>query len=60
MTINGLAARLSEERDVAEARVVKLPLNINPKLSLSGNTLENPEQGGTAEFKLLLVMRPGR
>jgi len=60
VTINGLAARLVEEPDVVEVRVVKLPLNVNPALSLSGNTLETPEQVGTAEFKLLLVMKPTR
>jgi hypothetical protein len=38
--------------------VVKLPLNVSPALSLSGNTLDNPDQGGTAEFKLLLVLKP--
>ena len=58
VTINGFAGRLAEEPEVSEVRVVKLPLNVNPALSLSGNTLENPEQGGTAEFKLLLVLKP--
>jgi hypothetical protein len=37
--------------------VVKLPLNVNPALSLSGNTLDNPEQRGTAEFTLLFVLK---
>jgi hypothetical protein len=58
VTINSFAGRLAEEPDVSEVRVVKLPLNVNPALSLSGNTLDNPEQGGTAEFKLLLVLKP--
>jgi hypothetical protein len=41
-------------------RVVKLPLNVNPALSLSGNTLDNPEQSSsTADFRLLLVFKPG-
>lgn len=57
-TINGLASRLGEEPDVAEVRVVKLPLNVNPALSLSGNTLDNPEQGTMADFKLLVVLKP--
>ncbi|MGH8633966.1 MAG: hypothetical protein ACRET7_07520, partial [Burkholderiales bacterium] len=60
VTINGFAGRLAEEPDVSEVRVVKLPLNVNPALSLSGNTLDNPEQGGTAEFKLLLVLKPSK
>jgi hypothetical protein len=60
VTINGFADRLAEDPEVSEVRVVKLPLNVNPALSLSGNTLENPEQGGTAEFKLLLVLKPAK
>jgi hypothetical protein len=59
-TINRFADRLREEPEVAEARVMKLPLNVNPALSLSGNTLDNPEQGVAAEFKLLLVLTPAR
>jgi hypothetical protein len=58
VSINGFAARLAKEPAVSEVQVVKLPLNVNPALSLSGNTLENPEQGGIADFKLLLVMKP--
>ena len=57
ITINNFASRIAEEPEVSEVRVVKLPLNVNPALSLSGNTLENPEQGGVAEFKLLLVLK---
>jgi hypothetical protein len=60
VTINGFADRLAEDPDVSEVKVVKLPLNVNPALSLSGNTLDNPEQGGTAEFKLLLVLKPAK
>ena len=56
--INGFADRLAREPAVAGVRVVKLPLNVNPALSLSGNTLDSPEQSGTAEFKLLLVLKP--
>ncbi len=57
-TINAFAARLAREPAVAEVRVVKLPLNVNPTLSLSGNTLDSPEQGGIADFRLLLVLKP--
>jgi hypothetical protein len=58
--INGFAGRLAAQPEVAEVQVVKLPLNVNPALSLSGNTLDNPEQSGsTADFKLLLVFKPG-
>ncbi len=60
VTINGFASRLAEQPGVAEVRVVKLPLNVNPTLSLSGNTVDNPEQSAnaTAEFKLLLILKP--
>jgi hypothetical protein len=58
-TINGFADRIAKDSSVAEVRVVKLPLNVNPTLQLSGNTLDNPErQTGTADFKLLVVFRP--
>jgi hypothetical protein len=61
VTINGIAARIAEESEVAEVQVVKLPLNVNPALSLSGNTADAAEQQtSTAEFKLLVVMKPNR
>ena len=59
VSINGFASRLSGEPDVAEVRIVKLPLDVDPSLSLAGNTLDNPEQAsGSANFKLLLVLKP--
>jgi hypothetical protein len=60
VSINALAGRLGALPAVAEVRVVKLPLNVNPSLSLSGNTLDNPEQtaNATAEFKLLVLLKP--
>lgn len=59
-TINAFAGRLGAQPEVAEVRVVKLPLNVNPALSLSGNTLDNPEQGSTtADFRLLLMFKAG-
>lgn len=58
-TINGFADRLSKNPLVEGVRVVKLPLNVNPTLQLSGNTLDNPQQQtGTAEFKMVIVFRP--
>jgi len=58
-TINKFADRIRDEPNVAEVRVIKLPLNVNPRLQLSGNTLDNPErQTGSAEFKVLIVLRP--
>ena len=60
-TINGLAARIAGEPEVTEVQVVKLPLNVNPALSLQGNTAEaNEQQAGTADFKLLIVMKVTR
>jgi hypothetical protein len=58
-TINALAARLARDPQVAEVRVVKLPLNVNPSLQISGNTLDSREEAGTADFRLLLIMKPG-
>ncbi len=57
-TINAFAGRLAKDPAVAEVRVTKLPLNVNPTLSLAGNTLDTPEQSGTADFKLLVVFKP--
>jgi hypothetical protein len=59
-TITGFAGRIGQEPDVAEVRVIKLPLNVNPSLSLSGSTIDNPEQSqnATADFKLLVVLKP--
>lgn len=58
--INGFAGRLAKAPEVAEVRVVKLPLNVSPSLTLSGNTLDNPEQTATAtaEFRLLVLFKP--
>lgn len=57
-TINAFARRLELDPMVAEVRIIKLPLNVNPTLSLSGNTLDSREQSGTADFKLLIVKKP--
>jgi hypothetical protein len=57
--INGFADRIAKDPLVADVRVVKLPLNVNPTLQLSGNTLDVPErQTGTADFELLVVFKP--
>lgn len=57
-TINAFADRLAHDPMIAKVHVIKLPLNVNPTLALSGNTLDSREQSGTADFKLLIVMRP--
>jgi hypothetical protein len=56
--INGFAARLAKEPAVAEVRALRLPLNLDPALPLAGNTADNPERGGSADFRLLLVFKP--
>ena len=60
VTINALATRLQALPEVAEVRIVKLPLNVNPSASLAGNTLDNPEQtaNATAEFRLMVLLKP--
>ena len=57
-TINAFAERLGRDPAVAEARVIKLPLNVDPALALSGNTLDSREQGAAAEFRVLVVLKP--
>jgi len=56
-SINNFAASLSKNAEVAEVKVVKMPLDINPTLSLSGNTTDSGEQTGRAEFKLVIVFK---
>ena len=57
-TINEFADRLGRDPAVQQVRVVRLPLNVNPTLALTGNTLDNREQAGTAEFRILIVLKP--
>lgn len=56
-SINNFAATLSKREEVAEVKIIKMPLDINPSLSLSGNTTENREQIGKAEFRLVIVFK---
>ena len=56
--INRFAETLSQLPFVAEIKVVKLPLNISPGLTLSGNTAESHAQTEIAEFRLILVLKP--
>lgn len=56
--INAFADRLGRDPAVAEARIVKLPLNIDPALALTGNTLDSRERPGAADFKVLVVLKP--
>lgn len=55
--IHGFADRLARDPAVAEARVVKLPLNIDPRLPLTGNTVDKGEYGEGADFRLLVTLK---
>jgi hypothetical protein len=57
-SIKSFADALAKRPEVAEVKVAKLPLDINPTLSLSGNTTENRDQIGKAEFKLVIILKP--
>ena len=56
-SIEGLAQRLREDVRVQSVAIARLPLNLNPGASLSGNTLERTEQGGGSTFRLLVQLR---
>ncbi len=57
-SINRVAQRLARDPSVADVKVLKLPLNVNPELALSGNTRDAADQSGAAEFKILLTLKP--
>ena len=57
-SINRFAESLARQPNVGEVKVAKLPLNISPGLTLSGNTLDSREQAGKAEFTITLQMKP--
>lgn len=57
--INRFAAHLRDESAVAEARVTKLPLNLDPKQSLSGNMQEQRGHPARAEFEVQIALKAG-
>ncbi len=57
-TINAFAASLSQQSEVAEVKVTKLPLSVAPNLTLTGNTTETREQADRAEFRLTVMLKP--
>lgn len=57
--INSLADRLRADPAVETVRVIQLPLNVSPTLALSGSTSETPAQGGSSEFRLVVVLKTG-
>jgi hypothetical protein len=50
--IEHFAQALRGQPGVVEVRVVELPVNLDPKSGLSGNTSDAPETGAAAQFKL--------
>ena len=56
-SINALAERLGKDPAVESVRIVQLPLNASPTLALTGNTADSPAQSGTADFKLVVVLK---
>ncbi len=56
-SIQALADHLSKDPEVQSVRIVQLPLNASPTLALSGNTADSPAQSGTAEFKMVVVLK---
>ncbi len=56
--INVIANRLARDPAVAEVRVVKHPLNVNPGLALSGNTRAAAEHSDVADFKIVVTLKP--
>jgi hypothetical protein len=56
-SINALAERLRSDPAVDSVRIVQLPLNVSPSLALSGNTADSPAQAGSADFRLIVVLK---
>jgi len=56
-SIEGLARRLRDDPRVESVVIARLPLNLNPGSSLSGNTQERTEQGGGSTFRLVVQLR---
>ena len=57
-SINRFAESLAQQPNVGDVKVAKLPLNISPGLTLSGNTTDSREQAGKAEFTIIVQMKP--
>jgi len=41
---------------VQQVRVVRLPLNVNPTLALTGNTLDTASRQARRKFRILIVL----
>ena len=58
-SVNRVAERLSRDPAVADVKVIKLPLNVNSELALTGNTRDAAEQSGIADFKIAVILKGG-
>jgi hypothetical protein len=56
--INRVAEHLARDPAVADVKVVKMPLNVNPETALTGDTRDAAEHTGAAEFKIELTLKP--
>lgn len=56
-SIHALAERLKKDPEVESVRIAQLPLNASPTLALSGNTADSPAKSGTAEFKMIVILK---
>ncbi len=56
--INRFAEALAQQPNVSEVKIAKLPLNISPGLTLSGNTTDSRDQTGKAEFTIIVMLKP--
>ena len=57
-SINRFAESLAQTPGVGDVKVTRMPLNISPGLTLSGNTTDNRDQSGKAEFVIVVQMKP--
>lgn len=56
--IQRLARELARDPAVADVQVLKLPLNVNPDSTLAGDTRDAAEHTGTAEFEIIVTLKP--
>lgn len=56
--IQRLARELARDPAVAEVQVVKLPLNVNPESTLTGDTRDAADHSGGAEFEIFVTLKP--
>lgn len=56
--IHRLARELARDPAVADVQVAKLPLNVNPESTLAGDTRDAAEHSGSAEFEIIVTLKP--